>query len=1059
MSSRHATARNGIGGFVDALGMLDRINLDSASSKKRNGGSGGVSCNFGGGGGASSSASPFRLPNAPTSSRTVSAKRYQQRHLISRPGSPGSHSSGTTTDDEAHASTSVSATAPRCAPLPSPPAPGGRLGSPGAAPARLAHLQPRAGSPSHWRNDPASSPMTSTRAQAHGSGRCRTAPAPRPQTMRESLRGAFTSADGRTTLGGRSRLEQADLRFTGLIKEQAIDMHRDLCAFRDRLRVLEAATHVAIRALDDLLEQQDMEAKLDPLGIGVPPTTHDVIELGRRLSADHARACDNLYDNMISKDELANFSYTLELKDLVDKSYHFVKKDVVKREETRFSRKQSVDADAKQNSRTVSRSHSQESRVFATRVAPVGAPNAIPPTAPSSSNVPPVAGSLSRLLAPSTHLPPPSQAPLSNAMQSARSTRNANGRRCSDLVGLSTPQVSDSQMHDTTRCEDNSLAECMFGQELGAEKIRAFKVLHSLSLKLESSRAFPDAFQVAVEIAQSNDSAADSLFMPSIHELFYQVQDFYNASIKDIEDLRKISAPRSDLDSLAKALDIEDGDDSSESSYMTRPSGRGASSVFADMDDVDLDELPHNPRYAAYWGLTMEQLKDFHDEIIDGLDKYCACHDMAIVQGKFWHLCHNRGCTYDHCGMATKTLSRFKLDHPDVKIIKLESNMHMVVGREVKPRTKPANVGFSLMKNPKGLRINVFITHTWGENFREFVGTLSMALDPSDVVWICSLALDQNSNVESILNVPSLNDCPFAVALKQASKQVVALDHGLSLITRAWCVFELAKASQWNVPMALWFMRLPDDTDTLFKQVNDLDLGKAGASMPEDVVKIKQVIEDEGGFEKLNVKVRSLLIDRLKFSISMQNQSGLVSAKDLEGDKEAFAEELAKTKKWMIAQERQLKFRQLELEKELTYAKKSKESRPLEELLAEKAEISMQLTMVNDHKAKIERELVNVMSEQVEEKAAENKALTTTLTKIEEEKEELVETVTKQKQEFKVKEAELQASYDAQLKKGWSASQSALMSAVKKMSVVNSLNPLTGLPQNPTAEEAATQSA
>lgn len=57
------------------------------------------------------------------------------------------------------------------------------------------------------------------------------------------------------------------------------------------------------------------------------------------------------------------------------------------------------------------------------------------------------------------------------------------------------------------------------------------------------------------------------------------------------------------------------------------------------------------------------------------------------------------------------------------------------------------------------------------------------------MVWICSLALDQNADIAKLLK-GELSKSPFALALQRAAKQLVVLDRDLRVPQRSWCAYE-----------------------------------------------------------------------------------------------------------------------------------------------------------------------------------------------------------------------------------------------------------------------------
>jgi len=328
---------------------------------------------------------------------------------------------------------------------------------------------------------------------------------------------------------------------------------------------------------------------------------------------------------------------------------------------------------------------------------------------------------------------------------------------------------------------------------------------------------------------------------------------------------------------------------------LSRASSRPCSSISSVSSGAVPDSLPPisptptrncgaenkvtSPQNAHLWGVTVQQLVDLHDQVIQDLESYCQTHGYwPLPQGGYamdkqdrrTHVCLKRGCKCDHRGFAHVPRKKVPLG---VEPEQMLPNMHVLVDREIKPRTKSCGSSFALMRNPQGLRSNVFITHTWGGLFREFVGTLVNALQKLDVVWICSLAVNQNSDIASLLGDEDLNKSPFAVALKQAEKQVVVLDTKLEVPDRAWCTYEISRASLWGVPTLFWFYQLSKPlVSELGKKVESLDFANAKASNDDDLRKIRKAIEDEGGYEVLNGRLKNIMGDRLRFYQAMGNQ-------------------------------------------------------------------------------------------------------------------------------------------------------------------------------------------
>lgn len=282
-----------------------------------------------------------------------------------------------------------------------------------------------------------------------------------------------------------------------------------------------------------------------------------------------------------------------------------------------------------------------------------------------------------------------------------------------------------------------------------------------------------------------------------------------------------------------------------------------------------------DPQSAGLWGVTLDQLSEFHDEIIEDLDHYCEDHRMLSTCGDCMHICSmDEECAWDHHDVPCVHKSTL-LESESDETQTLLPNMYLTVEREVKPRTKDVGCSYALMQNPAGIQCNIFVTHAWCEPFRELVSTLQMALAPHDVIWLCSLALNQHDTTQTTIDAQNWDRSPFFVALKQSKKQVVALDEKLNVPDRAWCTFEMMAASLWSVNVSLWFYHI-ESLDELMDKIESLDMSKGAATRPSDLEKMKEVIDFCGGFEEMNERVRDVVYDRLSFHKQMIEKGGYI---------------------------------------------------------------------------------------------------------------------------------------------------------------------------------------
>jgi len=170
------------------------------------------------------------------------------------------------------------------------------------------------------------------------------------------------------------------------------------------------------------------------------------------------------------------------------------------------------------------------------------------------------------------------------------------------------------------------------------------------------------------------------------------------------------------------------------------------------------------------WSVSVKQVKDFHFEHIDQLAAYRADH---LLGSSCEHLCTQSPCQHEHGDADCRSATESEL----AEHLHLPVNMHAIVALLIKPQTRDFEgiLGFwAKMNIAEPARAETFVSHCWNQAFDDFVQTLQ-TLQATTRVWICSFALPQNINISKILGSKP-KDSPFAVALAQADKLMLALD-------------------------------------------------------------------------------------------------------------------------------------------------------------------------------------------------------------------------------------------------------------------------------------------
>lgn len=186
------------------------------------------------------------------------------------------------------------------------------------------------------------------------------------------------------------------------------------------------------------------------------------------------------------------------------------------------------------------------------------------------------------------------------------------------------------------------------------------------------------------------------------------------------------------------------------------------------------------------------------------------------------------------------------------------ANMHQIVEEIIVPICARTKKGYWASQNPRGLKVTVFVTHSWKENFSEMVESISSVFRNSlqePHLWICAFALLQGDYNVIKAQVggsdPSLRASPFVQALEKADFFLVVRNSFGDLYSRIWCVCELMFAMEFNLVPSRTYITGPDD----FADSTGGCL-EAEASVEEDKEKILQHLTATLGREKVDERIQ-----------------------------------------------------------------------------------------------------------------------------------------------------------------------------------------------------------
>jgi len=145
-----------------------------------------------------------------------------------------------------------------------------------------------------------------------------------------------------------------------------------------------------------------------------------------------------------------------------------------------------------------------------------------------------------------------------------------------------------------------------------------------------------------------------------------------------------------------------------------------------------------------------------------------------------------------------QAMSLFKNDYE-------EKTMRDVNEAIIKPVCQSTRKSYAASKNPDGLKLNVFVSHSWDEPIGEFINSIEEAFkDTIDkpTFWICAFSLLQGNFKEiqaqlGLSDIP-LHKSPFVRALKSADKYLVVRNRNTDLCERIWVICEFMYARKFN---------------------------------------------------------------------------------------------------------------------------------------------------------------------------------------------------------------------------------------------------------------------
>jgi len=300
---------------------------------------------------------------------------------------------------------------------------------------------------------------------------------------------------------------------------------------------------------------------------------------------------------------------------------------------------------------------------------------------------------------------------------------------------------------------------------------------------------------------------------------------------------------------------------------------------------VDFAESASRKDESDCWGVRVQQLLDFHEEIKDDVERYCSSHCVCMHEGdyKSFHVCLQDPCPFrkfnspkydDHRGVPFINFYRLR-ERTD--LCPLIPNISFVVKRYI-VGAELAEKNCSLLIKPREpLKAGVYISHTGADCFADFVETLACAFDPDDAVFVSGFARAHDAIAKTQKDgLEPSGQHPCAKALQNAHKMVVIVDKSLSFTQCLWCIYDIRWAKEWRIASFVWPHKAVDLLE-LRQTINELDLERLVASNAEDEYNFRNAIDANNlDLQAVSQQLREFLQERLmSFTVLFQHVTDL----------------------------------------------------------------------------------------------------------------------------------------------------------------------------------------
>jgi len=221
--------------------------------------------------------------------------------------------------------------------------------------------------------------------------------------------------------------------------------------------------------------------------------------------------------------------------------------------------------------------------------------------------------------------------------------------------------------------------------------------------------------------------------------------------------------------------------------------------------------------------------------------------------------------------------------------------MRDISAKILEPLCRKNGKSYALSKNKNGLETEVFVSHSWDEDFEPFVNCICKTYGEcmnKPNLWICAFALRQGNTEEIKTQLGTgemkLDQSPFVRALQASNDYLIVRNSNKDLCSRMWCICEFYYANQLELIPDKTHITGPDtfaDSKTSCEEAESFDPNDREKIMAElrkenSVAQIDELLKQFRGFGTSNKIGSEVTTSETYYDVSDDSESLTTTSED-----------------------------------------------------------------------------------------------------------------------------------------------------------------------------------